>query len=436
MAQPTITSATPGNIVVPLSAILDQLQGKLSAADLNALLLAVVGQRRDEVRPGDLITADLMNQVLATLADLQMRVAQLETGGERLRILEASPASPRVGETLTVTGINFPLDPGNGNVQISGITVDRFIAASDTRLVFSVPSGFPILPGDYLLTVRNGGFSDTHSLRILPASSNLTGSVLVSNRTSSLPEIIVGDDYTAEFLVDSQTNVGESYRIAAKYLNVTGTTASHWLENTTVTEVSTGETVTGSRQIRIEPGLPQAFRVAFTVPAGADTADLLLSAESVTKPGDPGLNQVSNPPLHLEVGEAVTPSDPRTTFSILNFGPTANARKAVIDGVPGVEVKFGLSANIRVQANFGESGRYTYTRQILPNTTGWTIGAISPAAPTSEEPGSTEQIGVAVTCLGTTSEKRTLVIKAERAADTGGPAFSSWIEIPIRGYSA
>src|SRR5712691_747494 len=94
MAQSTITSATPGNMVVPLSAIIDQLQGKLSAADLNALLLAVVAQKRNEVRPSD-------------LADLQGRVAALEgaTGpAGPLNISKVLPPTLRMGEELKVFG--------------------------------------------------------------------------------------------------------------------------------------------------------------------------------------------------------------------------------------------------------------------------------------------------------------------------------------------
>ena len=80
MVQSTITSAPPGNMVVPLSAIIDRLQGKMTAADLNALLLAVVGQRKSEVRPGDLITADLINQVLGDIQGLNAQVAALAGG--------------------------------------------------------------------------------------------------------------------------------------------------------------------------------------------------------------------------------------------------------------------------------------------------------------------------------------------------------------------
>src|SRR5207302_6774678 len=60
MVQSTTTSANPDNIVVPLSAIIDQLQGKLSSADINALLYAIVAKKKNEVRPGDLISAELM----------------------------------------------------------------------------------------------------------------------------------------------------------------------------------------------------------------------------------------------------------------------------------------------------------------------------------------------------------------------------------------
>jgi hypothetical protein len=382
------------------------------------------------------ISSDLFNQVLSGLVDLQTRVTKLEqdtpTGDVRPIISDATPASLRVGDILTVIGLNFPDDPGNANVQIGGVAVDRFFAASANQLVFSIPGGFTILPGDYILTVRNGAFSATHPLRILPATSNLTGTVVLTNKTASLPQINIGSPYAVEFLVDSRTNIGESYKLKSRFLNLTGTaTEANWLSTNTVTDISTGLAV--PLQLRIEPGLPKSIRVNFVVPAGAATADLVLSAESVTKPGDLNLNQVSNPPMRLEVGQIVTPSDPNTTFAILDFGGAANARKATIDGVPGVEVKFGLSAIIRVDATFAVRGNYTYTKEILPDTTGWTVGNHSPLEST-EVAGGVEQIGVTVASTGTGSTKRTLVIKATRTADADGTGFLSWIEIPIRGY--
>src|ERR1044072_1046901 len=71
MVQTTITSANPGNIVVPLSAIIDQLQGKMSSADITALLFAIVAKKKNEVRPGDLITAELINQIATDLKNVK-----------------------------------------------------------------------------------------------------------------------------------------------------------------------------------------------------------------------------------------------------------------------------------------------------------------------------------------------------------------------------
>src|SRR5262245_40342437 len=76
--MPTVVN--PGNIVVPLSAILDQLRGRLSSVELDALLAAIIARRKAEVHPGDLITAELMNQILQDLAALNEQVAAL-TGG-------------------------------------------------------------------------------------------------------------------------------------------------------------------------------------------------------------------------------------------------------------------------------------------------------------------------------------------------------------------
>lgn len=72
--------ANPGNIVVPLSTIIDQLRGKLTSVEIEALLTAIVSKKKTEVHPGDLITADLMNQILLDLQDLNVQVAALAGG--------------------------------------------------------------------------------------------------------------------------------------------------------------------------------------------------------------------------------------------------------------------------------------------------------------------------------------------------------------------
>jgi len=76
----TITNLSAGNIVVPLSSIIDQLRGKLTSAEIDNLLAALIAQRKSQVLPGDLITADLMNQILQDIQDLNTQIAQLVGG--------------------------------------------------------------------------------------------------------------------------------------------------------------------------------------------------------------------------------------------------------------------------------------------------------------------------------------------------------------------
>lgn len=68
----------PGEMVVPIADILEKLGNKITATEKEQLLIAILSRRTDRVRPGDVITSDLMNQILADLADLQGRVAALE----------------------------------------------------------------------------------------------------------------------------------------------------------------------------------------------------------------------------------------------------------------------------------------------------------------------------------------------------------------------
>ena len=75
------TRISSGDLVVPLSTIVDHLQDRLSNAEIEQLLFGIISQRTSEVRPGDLITADLMNQILGDIEALNVRVASLQGRG-------------------------------------------------------------------------------------------------------------------------------------------------------------------------------------------------------------------------------------------------------------------------------------------------------------------------------------------------------------------
>src|SRR4051812_48615453 len=77
MVQTTATD--PGTIAVPMSSILDALEGVLTEAERIALFEQLVGLRPSGVAPGDLITAELFNQMQSDINDLVRRVTLIES---------------------------------------------------------------------------------------------------------------------------------------------------------------------------------------------------------------------------------------------------------------------------------------------------------------------------------------------------------------------
>ncbi len=105
--------STPHDPVVQFSAVSKLLESKLSSAEISDLLAAVLAKKKTEVRPGDLITADLMNQVLRDLAELNTRVAKLEGVG-------AKPTPP-ISPVTPVTPVPpvTPVTPVTPSPQVS-----------------------------------------------------------------------------------------------------------------------------------------------------------------------------------------------------------------------------------------------------------------------------------------------------------------------------
>src|SRR2546425_12125117 len=112
----------------------------------------------NDVQPGDLITADLMNRVLHEVQQLEDRLTALEeqgpTGGA-VFITDLS-GTLRIGETLTVLGGNFEVPASLNIVTMDGVRIDRFIAGSnDTTLVFGIPRSLNGAPRTATLTINN-----------------------------------------------------------------------------------------------------------------------------------------------------------------------------------------------------------------------------------------------------------------------------------------
>jgi hypothetical protein len=177
----------PANVVVPWSAIVDHLQGKLTGAEINALLFAILSRRKTEVRPGELITAEIFNQVLAELTAIDVRLARLESAqpvtGTSVVIDRIIPSGNlTVGQEIAIEGKNFDFSIGGSYVTFGKKSVFVFKPGSrDDRLITDVPDLGPLPPeGERVpLTVSNRSSSDFRMVTVLSAEVILSGNVLV-----------------------------------------------------------------------------------------------------------------------------------------------------------------------------------------------------------------------------------------------------------------
>lgn len=456
MAQSTITTANPGNIVVPLSAIIDQLKGKLSDDERDALLFAILSQRKTEVRPGDLITVDLMNQILNDLADLNLRVAKLEGGvstGQAPIIDQIVPAVQRVGGTLTVIGRNFNTPPEKNTVEIAGFPIERFQSSPDGELIFGVP--LIDITGEKLdtkVSVQTERGFTSKAITLLPKLIIPEGFVSFTEDTANrnFPIIASPGTYDIGFIVNSQTDVDESYVITAAYTDAVGSLKAQQWKDATTLKTDTGDAISET-PLKLPAFSPVKVVAHVVVPAGAvvntTVAKLFLRVRSVNN--DAGLSKSSDP-LIITVGQKLPFSDPRVDWvnEVPTQPTTTNKARRTIDSFTGkefVEVPFGSVGLMTLRATFKIAGNFSYEVTMDPASAGaWAPVKPSPLSSTGKQNGENELIGVILKLLATADaqhgEARTLTVKATRIPPAGAPAtdtetFTSWTTISIRGYT-
>lgn len=288
-----LLNANPGDVVVPLADVLELLQSALNAAELEELSTELIARRTTFVQAGDVITAALMNQVLADIGNLQARVAQLENGipsQAAPRIFFVNPnTGVRIGETLTVVGEN--LAPANLNsVQIGNRTVTAFSGASQGKsLTFIVPPMLGISQGgtDVMLVITNDFGDDDILVRVLPSLPQELIANMILTYTNFPEEILTpATSYPVTLNLSAFTSLAADYEITA---SLDGN--ADW-----TVEIQGDSTIT----------IPQSQQIAFTtsvnllVTTGATgSANLTVRVEAVDHPDQ---NQTSAP-LPLAIGE-------------------------------------------------------------------------------------------------------------------------------------
>jgi hypothetical protein len=386
-----------------------------------------------KVEPGDLITASLMNDVLRQLEQLEVRIAVLEKGSvgtAGVKITELT-GSKRIGSLLEIIGKNFEVPVALNTIQIDNIPITNLNSGTSTKIVFNIPPNISGAPKEVTLTVSNANGSDSHKFIVLPAEQIPEGQLVITENLAGIGQINIGQTYTYQFILNSETIPGETYRLEAKYDSVVGASDLAWRENTTLVLPN------GQQQfIELPSFTPVTIGVKVKIPAGAQRARLYLVAQSVHN--DAKLSRTSSA-VAIKVGSEQEASDPRVDVKVQPFGLLAKARLVKVDGVDTIEVPFQSSANLSFKASFKVAGTYTFETVMDPAAgSDWTIANLNPSGPTQRQKDETQIITMVATLKTAENtahtEARELMVKVNRTDNDTDGKLTSYVKIPIRGF--
>ena len=128
------------------------------------------------VRPGEIISSDLFNQILNQLALQDQRITALEQGTSAVGQVVITGTDPpnqvAAGQILTLIGQNFAFPPADNAVTVDGVSVTSFQPDSTgSMLKFIVPTSLTIPSGgrNAVIQVRNSKGTAQIVYRLLPA---------------------------------------------------------------------------------------------------------------------------------------------------------------------------------------------------------------------------------------------------------------------------
>jgi hypothetical protein len=344
----------PGEMVVSLTEILDKLGNKLTDDEKQQLLLAMLSPRREKVQPGDLITTDLINQILVDVADLQFKVANLSAGTVSFgppEIFRLNKGSVEMGEELQVIGRNLDI-ASLVYVKIADVSIDTFKAdkSSSTLLVFDVPAIIGITdPGAMVnLEIKNtSGGPASASLFVKPGTSydlNANFGFTVTAPSTPIPANGSGNYI---FLIDATTSTDEQY-LAVPLID------GGWTAQATPTTLTIPKSQT----------TPSKWSVSVRVTAPASgSATLKLELRPMNFPGKSYPSQ--NVPVAVNANTGGTNPD---------FVPiSTDVFPASSNGGGKIHCGAGKTVSITQTVKLVRSGTYLVKAEIAPPTAPWTF---------------------------------------------------------------
>jgi len=282
------------------------------------------------VKPGDLITAELINAIMRVVESLDKRVTTLEGASANSWapvITGLSPSMKRIQNLLYVNGRNFSIDCV---VHLSGYdyVIDQFNGSStDKQLIFVIPliQGVTDQGKEINLTVTNQYGSDSMIFVLYPALPTIpTGKLNVFvSKSPDVPVLEEDNEYVFVFTVNAITTLDDNYVLEPRaFVESTGVEWPAIIVDDSGTQISPPRLFINKS---VPPGGTNSnVNVKVSIPSGAsDTpaANLTLKVSSVLNPT--GLNKKSGNYM-LTVGSEPAPGQDKVIVSFASPGINAS----------------------------------------------------------------------------------------------------------------
>jgi hypothetical protein len=317
------------------------------------------------VRPGDLITATLFNQVLDELDDLQKQIDSLGAGSPTgpLSIISLLPTGPvRIGTELRIIGTGFG-DPSTNVVTFDGILVNQIKpGSSGTMLIVDVPAlqGVPSTGKNVAIHVSNVQGTVSIPVVVLPFLASLpTGTLALQPQGSSTPTVVAGQAFDYTIRLSAITNSAETYNISAT-VDLVGWAAV--IRNTLGQPISSLSLAAGPPP----SGVSGDFIVRVSVPAGAATGAIAKVTINAASQLNPLQFKAPTRELLITVG---SPPPPQQQVSV-QWANTVVPPGTLDSGGTRVVVPVGVQVQIPFNVTLPQSGQYDVTPSFL-NASGW-----------------------------------------------------------------
>ena len=357
-----------------LSYLFEAVGDLLTAEQRQELTDQLTALRPVGVAPGDLITADLFNDMLNNINDLLARVAALEGEGSEVRapvIISLNKSVFTVGDEMRVTGRN--LDPVHLTrifIGSSGVPLDRLKAGSNGNLlIFDTPSdaSLPDAGGMTILTVENAAGFASQQFELRPLIlDNLTATITPSFATEApVTGTPATNDFTLSYTIVARTSRDEQWIVEPVLNNPQnhpGWSVAMATADATIT-IPESQTTPHSRTVTIN------LTKGATGPVG-----ISLRVRSQNFPAhqfQSGQTQIS----------ATNPTPPaRTDITLTGLTRVAAAAGGFLATMAdGITIHHTLSALRQVDARIAIEdlrnldGTYTISSATVPNTAAWTV---------------------------------------------------------------